>query len=166
MTSVIEFKDFSFRYKTQNEFTLHNINLTINKGEKVLILGPSGSGKTTLGSCINGLIPFSFNGEIKGSCKVCGLETKNSSIFKISEHLGTAQQDSDAQFVGLSVGEDIAFSLENDMVPVADIHSKVAEVSDLLELTPYLSRNPGDLSGGQKQRVSMAGVMVDDIEIL
>ncbi|MBR4421919.1 MAG: ATP-binding cassette domain-containing protein, partial [Erysipelotrichaceae bacterium] len=56
MSAVIEFKDFSFRYKSQNEFTLHDINLTINKGEKVLILGPSGSGKTTLGSCINGLI--------------------------------------------------------------------------------------------------------------
>ena len=104
MSAVIEFKDFSFRYRQQQEFTLHDINLTIHKGEKVLILGPSGSGKTTLGNCINGLVPFSFNGEIKGSCKVFGMETKEESIFKISEHVGTVQQDADAQFVGLSVG--------------------------------------------------------------
>ena len=71
-TPVIEFKDFSFRYKSQTEDTLHDINLTIYEGEKVLLLGSSGSGKTTLGNCINGLIPFSFPGEIKGSCKICG----------------------------------------------------------------------------------------------
>ena len=108
---VIEFKDFSFRYKSQNEPTLHDINLTIYEGEKVLILGPSGSGKSTIGNCINGLIPFSYEGEIKGSLKVSGIETQEANIFTISNHVGTVLQDSDAQFVGLSVGEDIAFSL-------------------------------------------------------
>ena len=99
--SVIEFKDFTFRYKSQQEPTLHNINLTINQGEKVLILGPSGSGKSTLGCCINGLIPFSYPGEIKGSCKVVGIETQDANIFTISKHVGTVQQDTDAQFVEL-----------------------------------------------------------------
>ena len=108
-TPVIEFKDFSFRYKSQTEETLHDINLTIYEGEKVLLLGASGSGKTTLGNCINGLIPFSFPGVIKGSCKICGKETQGESIFAISNFVGTVQQDTDAQFVGLSVGEDIAF---------------------------------------------------------
>ena len=166
MSAVIEFKDFSFRYKTQNEFTLHDINLTINKGEKVLILGPSGSGKTTLGSCINGLIPFSYNGEIKGSCKVCGLETKDASIFKISEHVGTVQQDTDAQFVGLSVGEDIAFSLENDMVPRPEMLEKVKTSATIVDMDKFLTNVPYNISGGQKQKVALAGILHDNVDIL
>ena len=78
---VIEFKDFSFRYKSQTKETLKNINLTIYEGEKVLLLGPSGCGKSTLAHCINGLIPFSYDGEIKGSCKIASLEVVQSSIF-------------------------------------------------------------------------------------
>ena len=166
MSAVIEFKDFSFRYKTQREFTLHDINLTINKGEKVLILGPSGSGKTTLGSCINGLIPFSYNGEIKGSCKVCGLETKEASIFKISEHVGTVQQDTDAQFVGLTVGEDISFSLENDMVPRSVMLDKVKESATIVGMENFLESVPYNISGGQKQKVALAGILHNDVEIL
>ncbi|MBQ1787436.1 MAG: DUF3744 domain-containing protein, partial [Erysipelotrichaceae bacterium] len=166
MSAVIEFKDFSFRYKTQNEFTLHDINLTINKGEKVLILGPSGSGKTTLGSCINGLIPFSFDGEIKGSCKVCGLETKEASIFRISEHVGTVQQDTDAQFVGLSVGEDIAFSLENDMVPRPEMLERVDASAKIVGMEKFLKSVPYNISGGQKQKTALAGILHNDVEIL
>lgn len=166
MSAVIEFKDFSFRYKTQNEFTLHDINLTINKGEKVLILGPSGSGKTTLGSCINGLIPFSYNGEIKGSCKVCGIETKDASIFKISENVGTVQQDTDAQFVGLSVGEDIAFSLENDMVPRPEMLEKVKTSATIVDMEKFLTNVPYNISGGQKQKVALAGILHNDVDIL
>ena len=166
MSAVIEFKDFSFRYKTQREFTLHDINLTINKGEKVLILGPSGSGKTTLGSCINGLIPFSYNGEIKGSCNVCGLQTQDASIFKISEHVGTVQQDSDAQFVGLSVGEDIAFSLENDMVPRNVMLEKVDESAHVVGMEDFLGSVPYNISGGQKQKVALAGILHNNVDIL
>ncbi len=166
MSAVIEFKDFSFRYKTQNEFTLHDINLTINKGEKVLILGPSGSGKTTLGSCINGLIPFSFDGEVQGSCKVCGLETKDASIFRISEHVGTVQQDTDAQFVGLSVGEDIAFSLENDMVPRPEMLKRVDSSAKIVGMEKFLKSVPYNISGGQKQKTALAGILHNDVEIL
>ncbi|MBQ2506001.1 MAG: ABC transporter ATP-binding protein, partial [Erysipelotrichaceae bacterium] len=164
--AVIEFKDFSFRYRQQQEFTLHDINLTIHKGEKVLILGPSGSGKTTLGNCINGLVPFSFNGEIKGSCKVFGMETKEESIFKISEHVGTVQQDADAQFVGLSVGEDIAFSLENDMVPRDVMLEKVDKTATVVGMENHLLSVPYNISGGQKQKVALAGILHNDVEIL
>lgn len=62
--AIIEFKNFSFQYFSQAEPTLHDINLSIYPGEKILIVGPSGSGKSTLGNCINGLIPFSYKGEI------------------------------------------------------------------------------------------------------
>ncbi|MBQ9840498.1 MAG: ABC transporter ATP-binding protein [Erysipelotrichaceae bacterium] len=166
MTAVIEFKDFSFRYQSQQEPTLHDINLTIHQGEKVLILGPSGSGKSTLGCCINGLIPFSYNGEIKGSCKVVGIETKNANIFTISQHVGTVQQDTDAQFVGLSVGEDIAFSLENNATPRDIMLEKVDAAAKTVDMSDFLWNVPFNLSGGQKQKVALGGILHDEEEIL
>lgn len=163
---VIEFKDFSFRYKSQSEQTLKNINLTIYEGEKVLLLGPSGCGKSTLASCINGLIPFSYPGEITGTCKVAGVETTTSSIFKLSSYVGTVLQDSDAQFVGLSVGEDIAYALENDNMPRSEMLPRVESVANLVHMQDFLGYVPYKLSGGQKQRVSLAGIMHDDVKIL
>lgn len=163
---VIEFKDFSFKYKSQTENTLKNINLTIYEGEKVLLLGPSGCGKSTLSHCINGLIPFSFDGEIKGSCKIDSLETVQSSIFKLSSKVGTVLQDSDAQFVGLSVGEDIAYALENNNMPREEMLPRVYESAKIVDMHDFLEHVPYDLSGGQKQRVALAGIMHDDVKIL
>ena len=156
MKPIIEFTNYSFKYRTQIEPTIQDINLKIYPGEKVLIVGPSGSGKSTLAHCINGLIPFSYTGESKGSLLIKGQDPSKLSIFDISKMVGTVLQDTDGQFIGLTVAEDIAFALEND----------VDEAAELLELTKFLDRAPGDLSGGQKQRVSMAGVMVDNVDIL
>ena len=132
--AVIEFRDFGFKYFSQKEPTLHNINLTVHRGEKILIAGPSGCGKSTLGNCINGLIPFAYKGEITGSLKVAGMETKTASLFKLSAKVGTVLQDSDGQFIGLSVGEDIAFALENDMVPQETMKEKVKEIAGIVGL--------------------------------
>ena len=166
MEEVIVFKNFSFQYFEQSEPTLHDINLVIHKGEKVLIAGPSGSGKSTLGHCINGLIPFAHKGEIKGSLKVCGKQTKNESLFSLSNHVGTVLQDSDGQFIGLSVGEDIAFALENDLIEQEEMKNRVKKVAGMVDMESFLAQNPHALSGGQKQRVSLAGVMVEDAQIL
>jgi len=163
---VIEFKDFSFQYFSQAEPTLHDINLTIYEGEKVLIVGPSGSGKSTLGHCINGLIPFSYRGNMKGSVIVGGLDTQQASLFELSKKVGTVLQDSDGQFVGLTVGEDIAFSLENDCVPQDEMKKTVQAVADIVDMGQLLKSSPYELSGGQKQRVAFAGVMVGDVPAL
>jgi len=163
---VISFKDFNFHYKIQNSPTLHDINLEIYEGEKVLILGASGSGKSTLANCINGLIPFSFAGNITGSLKINGLETRDLSIFKLSTMVGTVLQDSDAQFVGLSVGEDIAFAMENDNVPREIMLPKVQEYSKEVGMEDFLTSLPFSLSGGQKQKVALAGVLGESMNIL
>lgn len=165
-TPVIEFKDFSFRYKSQTQDTLKHINLMIYEGEKVLLLGPSGCGKSTLSHCINGLIPFSYDGERKGSCKVASLEVFQSSIFQLSSQVGTVLQDSDAQFVGLSVGEDIAYALENNNMPREEMIPRVYESAQIVDMHHFLKSVPYDLSGGQKQRVALAGIMHDDVKIL
>jgi energy-coupling factor transport system ATP-binding protein len=163
---IIEFQDFSFQYYSQAEPTLHNINIKIYKGEKILIVGPSGSGKSTLGHCLNGLIPFSYKGEIKGSLKIAGFETKEQDIFTLSKRIGTVLQDADGQFVGLTAGEDIAFALENDNVPHTEMHERVKKVAQMVDMGNLLASSPFELSGGQKQRTSLAGVMIDDVDIL
>ena len=163
---VIEFVDFSFQYRAQAKPTLNNINLTIYEGEKVLIVGPSGAGKSTLSNCINGIVPFSNEGKISGSLKVKGKETKEMSIFELSNSVGTVLQDPDGQFIGLTVGEDIAFKLENDCVSQEEMKEKVKIVSEIVGIDTHLNAAPYSLSGGQKQRVTLAGVMVGDVDIL
>ena len=163
---IISFKNFGFRYKQQKNPTLFDIDLDIYPGEKILILGASGSGKTTLCNCINGLIPFSYEGEITGTCTVNGTETSSASIFRLSDSVGTVLQDTDAQFVGLSVGEDIAFSMENDMVPRAEMLPVIEKNASMVGMQDFIGHVPFNLSGGQKQKVAIAGVFGNDVEIL
>lgn len=166
MTPIIEFKDYTFKYRSQVEPTLRNINLKIYPGEKVLIVGPSGSGKSTIVHCINGLVPFSFAGDITGTLSVKGEDPAKLGVFGMSKIAGTVLQDTNGQFVGLTVAEDIAFALENDMVPQEKMFKRVEEAAQVVDVESLLTHAPWELSGGQKQRVSMAGVMVDDVEIL
>lgn len=166
MNKIIEFKDFTFKYNAQQEPTLLDINLTIYQGEKVLIIGPSGSGKSTLGHCLNGLIPNIYPGEMTGSLTIQGKAAFDMSIYDKSLLVSTVLQDTDGQFIGLSVAEDLAFALENDVEPLDVMKEKVADWAGRLELTDLLGHRPQDLSGGQKQRVSLAGVLIDESPIL
>ncbi len=162
---IIEFKNFSFKYKAQSEPTLYDINLKINEGEKILICGPSGCGKSTLASTLNGLIPASYPGEVKGELKINGKSYADYDIFSLSKITGTVLQDSDGQFIGLTVGEDIAFALENDNVSLDQMKAQVLQTAKMVGMENFLKHSPQDLSGGQKQRVSLAGVMVDKVKI-
>lgn len=163
---TIVFSDFSFRYESLDRPTLKHINLRIEKGEKIVIIGPSGSGKSTLGQCLNGLIPHSISGEISGSLALNGQDASQWELHQFTEQIGTVLQDTDSQFVGLSVGEDIAFALENQLVSNIDMYPVVKSTARMVELEDMLTRSPHDLSGGQKQRVSLAGILVDDVDTL
>ena len=163
---IISFRNFSFQYRAQKRPTLTDINLEIYPGERVLIAGPSGSGKSTLAGCINGLNPFSNPGECTGTLTVDGVDAPHSSIFELSAHVGTVLQDPDGQFIGLTVGEDIAFALENSCTPQDEMHAITRHAAELVSIENHLGYAPHELSGGQKQRVSLAGVMVDQVKIL
>ena len=163
---IISFRNFSFQYRAQKRPTLTDINLEIYPGERVLIAGPSGSGKSTLAGCINGLNPFSNPGECTGTLTVDGVDAPHSSIFELSAHVGTVLQDPDGQFIGLTVGEDIAFALENSCTPQDEMHAITRHAAELVGIENHLGYAPHELSGGQKQRVSLAGVMVDQVRIL
>lgn len=163
---IIEFKNFTFKYRSQVEPTLTDINFRVYPGEKVLIVGPSGSGKSTLAHCINGLVPFSYKGDITGEYRIGGKDPKDLGIFGLSKMVGTVLQDTDGQFIGLTVAEDIAFVLENDNVVQDEMKKRVQDVALMVDIDRLLDNSPRELSGGQKQRVSMAGVMIDDVDIL
>ena len=163
---IISFRNFSFQYRAQKRPTLTNIDLDIYPGERVLIAGPSGSGKSTLAGCINGLNPFSNPGACTGTLTVDGVDAPHSSIFELSAHVGTVLQDPDGQFIGLTVGEDIAFALENSCTPQDEMHAITRHAAEMVGIENHLGYAPYELSGGQKQRVSLAGVMVDQVRIL
>ena len=163
---IIQFEDFSFQYQAQSEPTLKHINLTIYEGEKVLLIGPSGSGKSTLGQCLNGIIPNIYKGQASGKLLIKGQPAFDSSIYDKSNLVSTVLQDTDGQFIGLSVAEDLAFALENDMVDLPLMREKVLRWAKQLDLEQLLDHCPRDLSGGQKQRVSLAGVLIDESPIL
>ena len=163
---IISFRNFSFQYRAQKRPTLTDIDLEIYPGERVLIAGPSGSGKSTLAGCINGLNPFSNPGACTGTLTVDGVDAPHSSLFELSAHVGTVLQDPDGQFIGLTVGEDIAFALENRCTPQDEMHAITRHAAELVGIENHLGYAPHELSGGQKQRVSLAGVMVDQVKIL
>lgn len=164
--AIIDFEDFSFRYESQAEPTLKHINLKIYPGEKVCICGPSGSGKSTFLQCLNGLIPNQYEGKISGFAKVAGKDITQTSLVELSFETGTVLQDTDSQFIGLTVAEDIAFALENDGVAKDEMKKKVARWAKRVNLASHLNYRPQDLSGGQKQRVSLAGVLIDESPLL
>lgn len=166
MDPILKFENFSFKYRTQKKPTLTNINFSVYPGEKILIVGPSGSGKSTLAHCINGLVPFSYTGDITGAYEVAGKNPAGLGIFGLSKHVGTVLQDTDGQFIGLTVAEDLAFTLENDCIPTKQLHEAVDRVAEEVDVTELLQHSPSELSGGQKQRVSMGGVMIADVDIL
>ncbi|MDM5300007.1 ABC transporter ATP-binding protein [Bacillus pumilus] len=163
---MIQFERFGFKYRSQSEPTLKDINLTIYEGEKVLIAGPSGSGKSTLAHCINGLVPASYKGTMEGNLYIGGKNAEKENIFSLSQLVGTVLQDPDGQFIGLTVGEDIAFTLENERIARKDMKERVIEAAKLTEVDGKLASSVHELSGGQKQRVAIAGVLVNNVDIL
>ena len=163
---IIQFEDFTFRYTAQSEPTLYNIDLTIHKGEKILIAGPSGCGKSTLAHCINGLVPNSYPGKVTGRLTVNGKNALELGLFGLSKTVGTVLQDSDGQFIGLTVAEDLAFALENDCIPTEQMHREVEKIAELVDVKHVLTHAPHEISGGQKQRVGLGGVMVGQVDVL
>ena len=163
---IIDFDHFTFKYRQQQEPSLADICLKVYPGEKILITGPSGCGKSTLAHCMNGLIPGAFPGEISGKLIVDGVSPSEEGVFGMSKRVGTVLQDTDGQFIGLTVAEDLAFALENDAVPQEEMLRRVDDIAGVVSMRDFLHHAPTELSGGQKQRVSMGGVLVDNVKIL
>ncbi|OIM23917.1 heme ABC transporter ATP-binding protein [Oenococcus oeni] len=163
---AVTFKNVNFKYRVQSQATLHDVSFAFDYGEKIIIAGPSGSGKTTIGHLINGLIPESFPGNLDGQILVNDQDVSKLDIFNLSFAVATVLQDTDAQFVGMTVAEDVSFLLENENIDHQTLLKKTNHWLTELNLQSVKNHHPQELSGGQKQRVSMAGVLSSDSKIL
>ena len=166
MSTVIEFTDFSWKYKSSKDLVLKSINLKINKGEFVGIMGPTGAGKSTLCSCINGLIPLRTRGWIKGTVEVLGTNTRNAKMTDIGRRVGLVFQDPETQFVMMTVEDEIALGLETLSISRRNIRERIQWALKVIGLEGYEEKSPDELSGGQKQRVAIASIMAMRPEIL
>ncbi|MCU5337698.1 ABC transporter ATP-binding protein [Bacillus cereus] len=166
MQPIISFEQFSFQYEHAAQPTVKDISFHIYPGEKVLVAGRSGSGKSTLAHCINGLIPFSYEGISTGNILIAGKDPRKESIFEQSKQVGTILQDQDAQFIGLTVEEDVAFYLENECVNQDDMKKIVSDSLKKVKMHAFHKQSPHELSGGQKQTVSLAGLLTTNANIL
>ncbi len=159
MTTIIETKDYTWRYLQSTKPALEQINLTIAEGEFIGIIGPNGSGKTTLAFSINGLIPGQYNGIKSGTVHVCGKEVEEYHAGELQKTVGVVFSDPEAQFTAMTVEDELVFGMENLGMNVAEIRERLEWVTDLTGLTALLNKPPYEISGGQKQRVALAAVL-------
>jgi len=165
---MIEFKNFSFKYKKSEKNALSGVNLSINKGDFVGIIGNSGAGKSTFTYAISGVIPHHFDGDFYGEVIVKGLDTVESSPSELSLNVGSVFQDIDGQMVSSVVEDEILFGLENFGIPHDEIEQRVTDILMMVGIKDLRFRNISTLSGGQKQKVAIAAVvaLMPDILVL
>ena len=155
MKKIITLKNISYQYHDTDERpALKNVSLSIEEGEWIAIIGHNGSGKSTLAKTINGLVAPS-----QGEVTVGGLILSEENIWNIREMVGMVSQNPDNQFVGSTVQDDVAFGLENQGVPRADMIERVKSAITRVTMQDFMEKEPARLSGGQKQRVAIAGVV-------
>jgi energy-coupling factor transporter ATP-binding protein EcfA2 len=152
--------DLRFRYPTAAEDSLKGISFTVKRGQFVGITGPSGAGKSTLALCLRGLIPHVTSGTIGGNVTVCGLNTRAVRPAQLGEKVGLVFQDPEAQIIGLTVEEDLAFGPANYEWPREKILANLSSLLDSVRLHGAEKRETFSLSGGQKQRVALASALM------
>ena len=156
----VSIKNLSYAY-VNNRPVIKDLSLDINQGEYVSLVGHNGCGKSTLAKLLVGLLIPN-----KGTIEICGLELNNKNLNEIRKKVAIVFQNPDNQFIGATVEDDIAFSLENMCVPREKMLSLVPEYAKKVGMEQFLTKEPGYLSGGQKQRVAIADALIRNPEIL
>ncbi|MCX8188316.1 MAG: ATP-binding cassette domain-containing protein [Nitrososphaeria archaeon] len=156
---IISVENLSYTYMSGNSYALNNINLKIRRGEFVVIMGPSGCGKSTLLYTFNGIIPHLFRGKMEGHVIVDGIDTRESSISKLSQIVGMVFQNPETQIVSSTVIEEVAFGPENLNLPTKEIQKRVEEALTIARLTDKRDFPTTSLSGGEKQALAIASVI-------
>lgn len=157
--SMIEIKDFTFRYREGSEPVVENIDLSIPEGAFVGITGAAGSGKSTLTYAMNGIVPHCYPGDFYGEVVVDGRDTCETSLTYISQVVGSVCQDIESQFVSSVVEDEMLYGLENFGVPHDRIEERMTEALDAMGIADLRDRLIASLSGGQKQKVAIASIL-------
>jgi energy-coupling factor transporter ATPase len=164
--TMIKVENLSYRYPRTKKYVLEDISFEVKKGEFIAVMGENGAGKTTLCQCLNGVIPNSQGGKIKGRVVVGDLDTQESPIAKLAQKVGMVLQDPETQLFTTKVRNEVAFGPENLAIPVDEIIQRVAWALKVVRLEGFEERHPTALSGGQKQRLAVASVLAMGPEIM
>ena len=159
MTSVIDIKDYTWKYLHTKSPALNSIDLSIEEGSFVGIIGPNGAGKTTLAYSIDGLVPGQYNGIKKGTVNVFGKEVEEYKTGELQQVVGVVFSDPEAQFTAMTVEDELVFGMENIGLTIPEIRERLEWVTELTGLSELLLKPPYEISGGQKQRVALAAVL-------
>jgi energy-coupling factor transporter ATP-binding protein EcfA2 len=168
---IIQVDDLSYAYPSTRKgdaptWVLQRINLEIEAGEFVALMGPTGAGKTTLGMALNGIVPQSTGGLIRGDVRIAGLNTKRHAVSELARLVGMVFQEPEHQLFNRDVESEVAFGLENLGLPREEMKGRVHWALDAVGMSDFLHHSPFELSGGQKQRVSLASILAMKPEVL
>lgn len=162
--NAIEFKHVKFTYPDSKKAVLKDVNFVVKKGSWTSLIGHNGSGKSTISKLINGLLLPDENSDSK--ITVLGTNVTAENIWDIREKVGIVFQNPDNQFVGATIGDDVAFGLENRGVPRQEMIKIVRNVLSEVGMLEYIDSEPANLSGGQKQRIAIAGILAVEPQII
>ncbi|HFR3747823.1 energy-coupling factor transporter ATPase [Streptococcus sp. P25B114] len=155
MTDIIQVKHLKYKYEEEAEnYTLNDVTFHVKQGEWLSIIGHNGSGKSTTVRLIDGLLEAE-----SGDIFIDGDKLTVDNVWDKRRLIGMVFQNPDNQFVGATVEDDVAFGLENQGIPLAEMRQRVQEALELVGMADFKIREPARLSGGQKQRVAIAGVV-------
>ncbi|MCR5328242.1 MAG: ABC transporter ATP-binding protein [Saccharofermentans sp.] len=164
---MILFENYSFTYgKEAGESGIHNIDITINQGECVLLCGSSGCGKSTLLRSVNGIIPHLIPGISEGKVIVSGLEVQKTEMYELAKVTSSVFQNPKSQFFNTDVESEIVYSLENQGIDVNIIDNRLVKTVSELKLQDLTGRNMFELSGGEKQKIAFAGAYISDTPVI
>lgn len=162
---IIQISNVSFQYENSEKGAVHDVSLTVEPGECILLCGESGCGKTTITRLLNGLIPHFYEGTLNGMVEVCGLKIQEEELYTIAEKVGSVFQNPRSQFFCLDTTSEVAFGCENMGLSEDEIKQRIAKVTRELKMENLMGRNIFKLSGGEKQRVACASVSAMQPEI-
>lgn len=164
--AVVIINQVSYQYPRASTLALHDVTLTIHRGEFMGLIGPTGASKTTLCLTLNGIVPQFFGGRFFGSVNVAGLDTLERPISALAQHVGMVFEDPETQLTATSVENEIAFALENLKVPREEIRARIPRALTAVRLEGTEKKHPHELSGGQKQRLAIAAALALQPDLL
>lgn len=147
-------RGWGWQHAGRTNKAVHDLELDIAPGERVLLLGPSGAGKSTILHALAGVLGADEGADEFGSLLIDGRP-----VAEARGRAGLMQQDPDSQVVLSRVGDDVAFGAENLAVPRAEIWRRVPAALEAVGLDLPLDHSSSALSGGQKQRLGLAGML-------
>jgi len=163
---IIKLENVSWAYARSHNWALENISITIEEGECIALMGENGAGKTTFCRLLNGLIPHSLPGKLMGAVTIDGILTADSTVARLAGKVGMTFEDPETQLFTASAADEVAFALENMLLPPDEIKEKVRWALDMTGLSDYADRAPATLSGGQKQRLVIAAALAMATKVL